>query len=175
MQGGLEASGRVSPFGAGPSFPKVQHSGLSPGLSVDIPSVFSPLPTQNSSPPPTHPPSLSPSSVAPHPRQGDLNVARGRRWPHDEITFLKSRSFHREVGQRSGQHKVSPKVPDRHHQFVAPLQKRHLLLLKEWKLQPEEVVLPFLSDRLDRARHPDAERIPFGKEAPAHSLKHQIG
>ena len=38
-------------FGVGPSFPKVQLSGLSPELLVDILSVFSPLPTHKTAPP----------------------------------------------------------------------------------------------------------------------------
>ena len=42
-------------LGVGPSFPKVQLSGLSSELLVDIPSVFSPLPTHKTAP------SLSPS------------------------------------------------------------------------------------------------------------------
>ena len=34
-----------------PSFPKIQLSGLSPKLLLDIPSLFSPTPTQNRPPP----------------------------------------------------------------------------------------------------------------------------
>ena len=58
-------------LGVRPSFPKIQLSGLSPELLVDILSVFSPLPTHKTAPLP----------FPKHRRQGDLNVDRGRRCP----------------------------------------------------------------------------------------------
>ena len=61
----------MSLLGGGAQFPKVQLSGLSPVLLVDILSVFSPLPTHKTA----HLP------FPEHPRQGDLNVDRGRRCP----------------------------------------------------------------------------------------------
>ena len=70
MQGLLEASDKGVPlFGGGA---QLWAGGLSPEWLVDIPAGFSPLPTHQTSPHPGFPK---------HPRQGDLNVGRGRRCP----------------------------------------------------------------------------------------------